>query len=341
EAGLGAFGHRAARRMLARVLDRRFQVLEFAARHPEALAPEIEDPVFVAGLPRTGTTLLFNLLAQDARMRPLLGWEAFFAVPPRPGHKDRRRARHRRQVRAIDWILPDLKRVHPLDADGPEECIPLLLRTFVTSAWTLYAHVPSYRAWLAAQPPEVLDETYRLHPLQLRTHQGPGPDGRRWLLKSPAHLKGLAALLRIYPDARVVRTHRDLAHVVPSACSLLAVFRALLVGRVDPFRLGREALALGRDTLEHLTAVGEGEAAGRIVDVEYDDLVSDPFGAVVSIQGRLGRRVSPAMEAAMRRWLADHPRHRHGVHRYSLEAFGITPEEIAALEAEAKRVERA
>jgi len=228
--------------------------------------------------------------------------------------------------------------VHPVEADGPEECIPLLLRTLVTWAWTLYGHLPSYRAWLAAQPPEVLDASYRFHCLQLRILQGPRRDGRRWLLKSPTHLKGLAALLRVYPDAWVVRTHRDLSHVVPSACSLLAVFRTLFTGRVDPVRLGREVLALGHDTVRRLTDLGEGDGTHPIVDVDYEDLVSDPLGTVGSIQARLGRSVSPEMEGTMKRWLAEHPRHQHGVHRYSLEAFGITPEEIAALEAEAARV---
>jgi hypothetical protein len=296
EANLSSFGHLMLRAMLLRSLERRLLAVEFLKRNPAVLEQKIESPLFIVGFPRTGTTLLLNLLAQDPKARPLLGWEAYHTTPPprlRPGRKDARPKRHRKSLKGIDRILPEIQTVHPITADGPEECLPLLLLSFVSWAWFLYAHVPSYERWVWEQPLDVHEETYRLHKLQLQMlllQRG----GERWLLKSPAHLN----------------------------------LQSLFTKSLDPKALGRRGLEMGTRTLDRLIETRSQVPADRILDVRYVDLVADPIAAVERIYDHFGLEVTGEMRSGMERWMAEHPRHKHGVHRYSLEQFGLSRAEV-------------
>jgi hypothetical protein len=330
EANLSSFGHLMLRAMLLRSLERRLRAVDFLKRNPEVREQKIDSPLFIVGFPRTGTTLLLNLLAQDPRARPLLGWEAYHTTPPpglRPGRKDPRPKRHRKSLRGIDRVLPEIQTVHPITADGPEECLPLLLRSFATWAWCLYAHLPSYESWVWEQPLDVHEETYRFHKLQLQillSQRG----GERWLLKSPAHLNGLQALVNVYPDACVIQTHRDLSEVLPSGCSLFGVLQSLFTKSLDPKALGRRGLEMGVRTLDRLVETRSGVPVGRILDVRYADLVADPIAAVERVYDYFGLELADEVRAGMERWMVEHPRHKHGVHRYTLEQFGLSKEEV-------------
>ncbi len=335
EAGLPFVGRHVASETMLRSLTRRLQVVDIVGRTPEIRAQEIRRPLFIVAPPRTGTTLLYNLLAQDPAARPLLGWEAFDPLPPsgRRGREDRRIARHRWNIRAFGWLAPDLQRIHPVEADGPEECIPLLMRTFVSSAWIMLARVPTYEAWVRSRPHEDHLAAYHLHRDHLRLLQWQRRGGGAWLLKSPAHLLALPALLDAYPDAVVVRTHRDARKVLPSTCSLFRASRALLEGRVDARALGRDVLRTASDLYERMLRPLPPEAAGRVVDVRYADLVADPIAMVERVQTAAGRGVTPEMRARVEAWLRSHPRHKAGIHRYRLEDFGVTAGEVDALAA--------
>lgn len=333
EARPGAFGREVVRGMIAQSIERRLRILDLVARTPQIRAQTIRRPLFIVSPPRTGTTLLYNLLAQDPAARPLLSWEAYDPFPPsRTGWRGRdpRIARHRRNVRFLDWLAPDLQRIHPVTADGPEECVPLLMRTFVTGVWSMFANVPTYDAWVRSRPAATYDAAYRHHRDQLRLLQWQRPEGH-WLLKSPAHTLALPALLRVYPDAVVVRTHRDLCRVLPSALSLFRAARSLLEGPVDTRALGQSGLAMAQDLLARVMRPLPDSARERVVDVRYADLVADPLGTVERIQRAAGREVTAEMAEGVERWLEANPRHKQAVHRYRLEDYGLDPEEVGEL----------
>jgi hypothetical protein len=310
----------------------RLRVRHFLKLHPEALAEPVPRPLFLVGLPRTGTTLLYNLLSQDAARRSLLMWEALQPVPEvdvASGKRDRRLAKARRLVTIVDrWGAPQLKTVHPLHADGPEECTCLLFNTFVSPAFLLFGNIPAYSEWLNGRGRELLTwvyEEYRTY-LQVLQYQG-----RRapWVLKSPAHFFGLEALLKVFPDACVVRTHRDMNQVIPSTCSLFAIMQGLYSDDVDCRQLGprvARSIAMYLDS----QADREGEAK-RVINIQYRSLLSDPLAVARKIYSHFGLAVDEEMERRMRQWLAENPANKHGVHQYDLEQFGLTRQDIEGM----------
>jgi hypothetical protein len=336
EADLTPIGRSGARSRLVEILTIRLQVVDYLARHSAVGDEVVRRPLFVVGFPRTGTTMLFNLLAQDPAARPLLGWEAWAPIPDRHarrGGRDPRIRRYTRRLRGLHYLAPHLPEIHPISATGPEECTSVLLRTLVTSFFALIYRVPRFHEWFLTRPRAVLEHAYRLHEahLKLLQHQR---RGERWLLKSPAHLTALDAIAAVYPDVCIVQTHRDLAKVFPSTCSLLAVMRRISTDAVDPAALGRESLAVGRRVLDKAMRLRDELPAARVCDVRYADLVADPQGTLLRIYEHFGLPVPEDLESRASSWLEENRRHKHGVHRYSLESFGIDRAEIDRLGAD-------
>src|SRR6185437_8499770 len=334
EAQLNSLGRLCMRLNLRHFAANRLRVRHFLKLHPQALTEPIRQPMFVVGLPRTGTTLLYNLLGQDAERRSLLMWEGLQPAPDAKvlaGKRDRRLARTRRLVTIVDrWGAPQLKTVHPFHADGPEECTHLLFNTFVCPAFLLFGNVPSYNEWLRGRGRELLTwvyEEYRTY-LQVLQYQG-----RRapWVLKSPAHFFGLEGLLKVFPDACVVRTHRDMNQVIPSTCSLFAIMQGLYSDEVDCRRLGPEIARSIAMYLDSRAGGGVELEAKHILDIQYRLLVSDPLGAIRNIYNHFGLDLDHGMEQRMRHWLAENPANKHGTHQYDLEQFGLTRPDIDRL----------
>jgi hypothetical protein len=309
----------------------RLRVRQFLQTHPEVLAKPVRKPLFVVGLPRTGTTLLHNLLCQDPGGRPLLLWEALHPAPDAAtdaGKPDRRPLVAQRFVTLINrWGAPQLRTVHPLKADGPEECTFLLFSTFVTPAFFLYGDVRGYIEWLRGPGRDYSAwcyEQYRSYLQVLQWRRRP----LHWVLKSPAHSFGLDALLTLFPDACVIQTHRDMKKVVPSACSLFAISHGLYSDEVDSRQLGGNIAQLLRGSMLERVASARERHPARVFDVSYPSLVADPIGTVRAIYHYFGLEVPESMEPRMRRWLARNPANKHGVHQYDLAQFGLTPKDI-------------
>jgi hypothetical protein len=293
---------------------------------PELLETPVRRPLYVIGLPRTGTTLLYNLLCQDPRGRPLMGWESLFPIAP-PRGPDRRRVRGRRFVARLNRLAPRLKAVHEFVSDGPEECTWLLHNSFLSGSFLLQARIPTYADYLKALPREAWRRVYAEYAqtLQLLQHDSAG---RHWVLKSPAHQVGLAALMDVIPDACIVQTHRDPRKVIPSCCSLFSVVRGLYSDDVCDRTLGEEVLDELDIALTRAMAARD-ERPDRVFDVRFERLMDDPVGTVKSIYRRFGYDYDPRMDDAMRRWLRDNPQGKHGKHAYSLEQFGLTEQRVA------------
>jgi hypothetical protein len=308
---------------ISRALINRLLVANEVTRHPDILEAPIRRPIFIASLPRTGTTLLHKLLAQDPHARALLAWEAL--LPARRAadidkDPDPRIVRIQRLARVIRFLAPRLRALHDFDPEGPEECLMLLQNTFVLPLVGL----PAYRAWYLQQPAAVIEAAYRDYRRQLQVLQWQRPREGHWLLKSPFHLYGIAALLTVFPDAAIVLIHRDPAEVIASTCSLLGFANDLLAD--DPQHraaLADRVVSWAAEGLRRAEAAREHAAPGRIYDIQYSELVADPLAAVRRLYAHFGYDYTPAFEARATAWLTSHPQNKYGKHSYSGAQFGL------------------
>jgi hypothetical protein len=328
EANLHPFGRIMMSFGLRLFLQNRVCLEQAWRARPEVLEKPLQKPLYVIGLPRTGTTLLYNLLCQDPRCRPLMGWESLFPVAP-PRGPDRRQQQGRRFVARINRLAPRLKAVHEFVSDGPEECTWLLHNSFISGAFLLQARIPSYADYLRDLPRDAWRRVYAEYAqtLQLLQHDSPG---RHWVLKSPAHQVGLAALMDVIPEACVVQTHRDPRKVIASCCSLFSVVRGIYSDDVCDGTLGEEVIDHLDNALRRAMAARD-ERPDRVFDVRFEHLMDDPIGTVRTIYRRFGYEYDPAMDDRMRRWLAENPQGKHGKHSYDLKQFDLTEERVAAV----------
>jgi hypothetical protein len=323
EAGLNLLGRIAARQDLVRLLTSRLQLVDDRRRYPDIAAEAVRRPLFVTGLPRTGTTLLHGLLAQDPANRAPLHWESVFPSPPE-------RARHRvqpridlasRQLRWFHRLNPDIRRMHTLGAKLPEECLIVTSHSFLSYQFQTSHHVPSYQAWLESHD---LLASYDWHRRFLQHLQWRGR-GERWVLKAPAHIFGLPALFATYPDAGVVFTHRNPVEVAASLASLTTALRRTFSDEVDPRAVGAEMSerwARGIDKAMRDRDAGCGRPE-QFADVGYTELVRDPIGTVRRLYAHYDMPFTDVAEERMRRFLGANPKDKHGHHDYRLDDFGL------------------
>ncbi|MCG8588730.1 MAG: sulfotransferase [Proteobacteria bacterium] len=326
EAALHPFGRLIARQGLVRVLANRLRAEALRDRHPEIDATPVTAPVFIAGLQRTGTTLLHRLLALEPALRPLLSWEALNPAPladPAPEPDPRVRIAEIAE-RSLRYLAPDFFAIHPVEAHSPEEDVLLLDLCFLGTTPEASQHVPSFAAWLEAQDARPAYRDLRRW-IQLLLWQSEG----RWLGKTPHHLEFLDALFDVFPDARIIHTHRDPQKVVPSFCSMLAHARGIFSDRVDPLEVAAHWSRKQARMVERAIAVREERGPEPFLDVHYLDLVSDPLKQVRRIYDFLGLELRESTLESMRAWLAAHPQHGLGQHRYDPADFGL---ERSALE---------
>jgi hypothetical protein len=329
EARLTLLGRIAARQDTARLLANRLRLREDRRRFPGIAAEDIQQPIFVTGLPRTGTTLLHGLLAQDPASRAPLHWEMMYPSPPvgRSARRgDRRVELAKRQIRWFHRLAPDFRAIHPIGATLPEECLILTSHSFMSFQFQTSHRVPTYQRWLEAQD---LTPAYRQHREILQQLQWHCPR-RQWILKAPAHLYGIAALFAVYPDAGVVLTHRDPLEVAASVASLHTVLRSTFSDGADPYEIGDEVCRRWSEGITRALRVRDSGTvpADRFVDVMYADLLRDPIAVVRRVYAHFGRSLTPVAEERMRRFLAEHPKDRFGRHRYSLAQFGLDPDRV-------------
>lgn len=328
EAALTEIGRLAARWDLRRLLATRLRLEDERRRYPKIAQQEIRRPIFVTGLPRTGTTILHALLAQDPAVRAPLHWECLF--PTVADGSDRER-RIRLCTRNLDWfhaLNPAMRRIHPLGAMLPEECLILTSYSLRSFQFETSHRVPAYQAWLEASD---LRPMYQRHRCLLQHLQFQRP-GDRWVLKAPAHLFGIDAIRAVYPDAVIVFTHRDPLEVVASNASLHTVLRRSFSDRVDPHAVARENTVRWCEGMRGALAARDRDQANSAsyVDVYYRDLVRDPLAVAGDIYDRLGLALGAAAERAMLDFLAHNPKDKHGRHEYGLAEFGLDASEERA-----------
>jgi hypothetical protein len=327
EARLTLLGRVIARGDTSRLLENRLHLVNAYKLYPEIGAEEIRRPIFILGLPRTGTSILHELLAQDPANRVPMTWEVYRVWPPpeRATYEtDPRIAEVDRHLSGVDRIMPGFKQMHPMGALLPQECVALTAHDFATMMFHTTHNVPSYEAWLEDSD---LRPVYASHRRQLQYLQWRCP-ARRWVLKSPGHLWALDSLLAVYPDARIIQTHRDPAEVIASLTSLITYLRSMASDRVDPFEIGAdwtERLARGlRATMQ----IRDRESLGsdRVFDVRFRSFLGNEIETVRRIYENFDLEWTEEAEMRMRRFLAANPQDKHGAHRYTLMQAGLDAE---------------
>jgi hypothetical protein len=321
EARLTTLGRITVRELLVSLLDNLLRMEAERAANPALERERIAAPVFIIGLPRTGTTHLHGIMSEDPGNRAPATWEVMFPATPADASAS---ARARAQTEArLGWarrFAPEFMRIHPIAADLPQECIAITAQVFMSIQFHTTHDVPSYQDWFEQAPHTLAFDFHRrfLQHLQAKSL------GSRWVLKAPGHLFSLASLLERYPDARVVHTHRDPLRVMASMASHATVLRRAFSDHADPSRIAADWADRWARALDRFLAVRDRAPAAQFLDVGFESIETDPLGTIERVYDFLDWPLTPEARAAMQRFLDANPKGKHGVHRYTLEQFGLS-----------------
>lgn len=317
---LSALGRVSTRWMIVSRLLTRLRLAHELREHPEIDDMPIRRPLFVVGLPRTGTTLLHRLLSLDPAGRALPLWQLMtpYTLDRSPAETARRIRFTQRSVRFSIAAAPGLRAMHDLDAHTPEECYYLLPHSPV------HCYTSHYLQWLNQRD---YRPDYQYFKQQLQALQWGHPE-RRWVLKSPCHLSALGALLAVFPDARIIQTHRDPATAVASLCSLMEGFTLLTRRRVDLAQIGQDTVTFWSEAMSRAAHVRRVGGSYCISDVYYDHLVADPIGTIENVYQQFDENLSPEGRSRMLGYLEHDSHGAHGAHRYSLDRYGLTNSDV-------------
>ena len=336
DAQLSVTGRWLTRNAQLQRLINRLRIQRDFTEHRDLAQVVLPPALFITGLPRTGTTLLHRLLAQDPDFRTLRAWELLIPSPPPDratyDHDPRRhliersrRIRQRLVLSAKGW--QQIQAVHPTKDDDPEECWLLLQNSFRTGAFFLFDRVNRYESWLSRQGFEPAYRYYRKQ-LQLLTWRY---SGTHLVLKAPDHLSHLEDLVRVFPDARILMTHRNLTDLIPSLCHLFGVFRQIKNDRADPKEIGTVTLDWILNLMKRGMAARSRVNPERFFDISFSRLVRDPMGVVREVYQFIGKELTEETESRMKVWLSqNHPYPQRGpwkpyFHRYGLSEETIRP----------------
>jgi sulfotransferase family protein len=325
EARLNDLGVEIAVLDIVRPLTSRLQIVKWRKENPAVAAQPVTRPIFIVGQPRTGTTILFDLLAQDPALRPPLTWEVDNPWPlPRPETycTDPRIAEAQASIEISEQIVPGLLAFHPMGALVGQECVRITAGQFCSMIFSVQYRLPSYSRWLLYEADH--RPAYAYHRMFLQ-HLQSGVTGQ-WLLKSPAHLWQLDALVAEYPDALIVQTHRDPLNVISSISALTHHLRHLASDEssiTECAAQSREEIVVGLERGMKL----RDSLAQCVIDVQFADFIRDPFATIRSLYAELGRELDPVAEQNMRTFLAAHPGDGGGS-RYTWADTGLDAGEV-------------
>jgi hypothetical protein len=316
EAKLNARGEQFIYHRIALHLSQRLQVEDWYRRHPEIDDERIDVPLFGLGLPRTGSTALSFLLAQDPGVRYLRSWESAQPCPP-PSTV------HGHDPRIPDELKPILvgTRSHvPNDIHGPMECLDLMALDFTSQIFQAYAQIPSYSEWLLDRADFTSTYTYERRVLKLLQW---GEPTRPWRLKSPAHVLSLTYLDRVFPDARFVMTHRDPTDVMLSVVDVYSDIVGGFTDHVDARYLGELNITHWSTGIERALEFRTHGREDRFYDIDFRAMQADPIGEVCRLYAWLGEPVTEQFEAGMRTWWAENAANREPHPKADPAAFGL------------------
>ena len=308
-------------------LQGRLKIEGYLKQHPELLDRPIERPVFVMGVPRTGTTLMSNLLAADPARRSPLTWEIDDPVPPVASNAllttDPRALARLEQERAALAANPDMGKYYRGSAIYPNEDVFIMAHDFKTLMIESKGKLPGYKDFIFSCD---MTSSYEYHKraLQVLQHHASGV----WNCKKPSHALWLETLFQVYPDARVVWTHRDPFTATGSLCSIISLSHMGHMGKIDAEWLGEDYSWQAAEHANRIMDFRDKYGEDKVIDVHYADLVDDPVGETKKLYARLGDEWTPQAEAGIQRWVDDNPQNKFGKHEYKLAQYGLSKERL-------------
>ena len=324
EARLSELGEQVVAGEVVGYLTSRAGVVAWRRDHPDVAKAEIRPPIVIIGQARTGTTILYDLLAQDPASRTPLTWEVDRPLPPPDSatyDSDPRIAEVESVLEMTDLLIPGFRAFHPLGARLAQECVRITAAEFRSMIFATQYHVPAYTRWLLDEAD--MAPAYDWHHRFLQ-HLQTGHPGDRWVLKSPAHLWSLDALLAAYPDALLVQTHRDPLRVIASVSALVAQLRRIACEDPTVVEAAREYAGYILDGFDRSVDARETGAVPRerVVDVHFGEFMADPFATIGAVYARLGLELTVDAEQRMRAFLDEHPSEVGGG-RYTFADTGL------------------
>ena len=324
EAGLSPFGRVSASMQFLQLLKNRLLIQDVLRRHPEVSDIPIERPIVIAGLPRTGTTHLHNLISSDPSLRSLPYWESLEPVlaeseRPASGEPDPRLARTEAALLFLDQALPLFKRMHEMTTWHVHEEIQLLAIAGSTMLFETSAVMPSWREWYKANDQTPAYRYLRTVLQVLQWQRG----GTRWVLKSPQHLEQFGPLVKVFPDATFVVTHRDPVSITASLATMISYTARMSQEHVEPAVIGRYWADRLVAMLESCTRDRHLLPADQSIDIGFNEFMADDLAAVERVYRLAAQPMTPSVHAATQDFMAEHPRGKHGRVGYDLADLGL------------------
>jgi len=323
---LSAEGEAMTRTLFGQDTVNRLEGQKWLRDHPEIGAEKIEAPVFLMGLPRSGTTYFQYLFDRDVRFRLIRTWESMSPNPP-PGH-DPESAQQRRKEWAArrQPTFEGFDALHLYDEDGSDECHAYLQQSYGAAGLNNLFRVPGYFDYLLDELDLV--ETYKVHKRQLQLLQWQSPT-KPWALKYPNHVIAMDEILQVYPDARFVMTHRDPVQTLASICKMTFNLRKMRALDVDPNEVGRNMRHFIQRHIDRIMAFDTGPHRDRVVHVDYYTLVENPVGEMRRIHAGIGIDTPDEIAKSVGDWHASNPKNARGKNEYTIEQWGLVDGEIA------------
>jgi hypothetical protein len=318
-------------------LSNRLRVNDYVQQHPEVLEETIERPLVTLGMPRTGTTVISYLLDKDPARRSLLNWEPVHPVPPATTETLRTDPRCLALLEQQKQIVAYAKEAkmplpHWEDADGPTEDAFLHAQDFKGLSWDSFLPTSRYADWLIDEADMTSAYEYQKLVLQILQSTAPGV----WNLKMPSHSVHIEALLKVFPDVRMVWAHRDPYKATGSLCNLWVLPKRITMNEddIDRESMGRNALKQMKAHVERPLRARERIGDERFFHMYYSEMMRDPMGVMRSLYAWVGDELTPGVEASMQHWLAEHPQDLFALNSYTLDQYGLTVDMLKPVFAE-------
>lgn len=292
--------------------------------NPNCLNTKITAPLIIAGMPRTGTSALHQLMAMDEQFQWFPHWVSQAPMPIPPRDQWESHPKYKEDIAALEaWhnAFPGVRAAHNYEPGLPEECILVMLQSFTTMQFVSTIPLPDYHKWFFAQS-EVPSYERFANNLRLFGH---GRPEKRWLLKNPSHSMGMESLLKVFPDAMVIMTHRDPVSSITSGASMISIVGAEMWE--DPLKIGPHRMKTWSRAAKRMEAQRQ-KFPQQFFEVGYNDIIKRPLDVVRSIYAHYGLTLKSETEQAMQDWMANNPQGKHGKHDYKPEPLGITPQMI-------------
>jgi len=332
QAKLSPEGIYGAQHMIVSGLVNRLRHVQLLKDNPEILDETVNVTAVLTGLPRTGSTMLHRMLAAAPQLTGVRWYETQNYVPLDGEVRGDPTPRLEAAKGVLAYMLeaiPELMSIHPMDIQQPDEEVIILGQLFSSSMIESTYFVPDYAAWLSKQDPRKAYEDL-IEILQSLQWQDPSRKGKSWVLKTPGHLMGLQTAIDVFPEAKIVMTHRDPVSTIPSYCSMEASLYKMGSTDISNLDIGTYWMARLGEWLDNFIAVRARADSTRFIDVNYKDLLTNPAETGLAVLKAAGLQESSEIRDGMEDWIEANRREHRAAHKYSLEDFGLDAEAIGA-----------